>query len=47
MAPESLIILRHPTEVSLKAMTLGTRVARELQYGSMAITWLTAGTAPA
>ena len=47
MAPESLIILRHPTEVSLKAMTLGTRVVRELQYGSMAITWLTAGTAPA
>lgn len=47
MAPESLIILRHPAEVSLKDMTWGTRIVRKLQYGSMAITWLTAGTVPA
>ncbi len=41
MAPDSLIILRHPKPVSLDDMALRPQVVRELKYGAMAITWLT------
>ncbi|MGC9260832.1 MAG: RsmD family RNA methyltransferase [Phycisphaerae bacterium] len=45
MAPDGLMILRHPAEIRLEDMVLRARVVRELQYGKMAITWLTAGAA--
>ena len=47
MAPESLIVLRHPTEVALDDMVIRPRVVRVLKYGAMTITWLSAGTVPA
>ena len=47
MAPDALIILRHPTAVTLDDMAIYPRVVRELNYGAMAITWLVAGTLPA
>jgi 16S rRNA (guanine(966)-N(2))-methyltransferase RsmD len=42
MAPDSLMVLRHPTPVTLDDMALRTRVVRGFKYGAMAITWLTA-----
>ncbi len=47
MAPDGLIILRHPTLVTLHDMAVHPRVVRQLHYGAMAITWLSAGTVPA
>ena len=47
MAPEGLIILRHPTEVALDDMAIRPRVLRVLKYGAMTITWLSAGAVPA
>jgi 16S rRNA (guanine(966)-N(2))-methyltransferase RsmD len=46
MAPESLMILRHPREITLDDMAVRSRVVREFNYGAMAITWLSAGTKP-
>lgn len=40
MRPEGFLILRHPTEVKLTEMRLQPQIARQMVYGSMAITWL-------
>ncbi len=41
MAPDGLLILRHPVEIRLEDMPMRQRIVRQLQYGKMAITWLT------
>ncbi len=42
MAPEGVIILRHPAGVSVDVAALRVTIARELRYGEMAVTWLKA-----
>ena len=40
MAPNGLIILRHPAAAPWDAVESGLRMVRRLQYGSMGLTWL-------
>ena len=41
MVDGGIISLRHPANVSVDAPAMGVKVIREMEYGDMAITWLT------